>query len=759
MKKIEICYNPYNLTTNITVNNQELAQNSAIKDKCENGRRLQDWIDSLPTDLYDEYNTTDFNVIFKGTLLDFEDLKEVLDNANDTGKFNFVYERIAGEEPHDKVKLIDEIFNEIRNSNFEVFQSKDIESAYNNFKNSEFEICVVATMSSGKSTLINSMLGDKLMPAKAEACTAIITKIKDQDGKKYWSANVYDKSERLLEAYNELTYDDMERLNSNPEVSTISITGDIPFVTSEDKSLVLVDTPGPNNARDLEHKITQNKFLEGSSKSLVLYIMEPTFGNNDDNELLKTVAKSMEVDGKKSRDRFIFVINKMDNRRREDGPISDTLERVEEYLNEHGIYTPNLYPAAALPALNIRLLNENQNLDEDTIDETETIVKKLNRNNDLHLESYGKLPYSVKKVITNNLDSEGDIYNINNALIHTGIPSIEAAINQYVSKYATTANIKSIYDVLTANISSARLEESIKETLMEDENKANEITIKLKKIKKNIRDGESARQFKSELMKSTKTVEEEGKNKVKEILTQYQSHLTDNFEKYPDEEWTVDNVISEQDKFQKYANALSEQYIITITNIIDEMTENTKEQLVMNYKQRLASLAEDDDIDFSIDIDPEILLGANINFDTINLDELVRDGEIEDGEEWIENKNKKWYKPWTWLESKGYWRTKYKSVEVINIREAVMEFISPIQKSLVENQNNALLKMSKDVNKLSKLFEKKFDDLDSLLERKVEKLSEYTNIENITQKSIEENKAKLDWLKALQSKLNNVVKI
>ena len=189
------------------------------------------------------------------------------------------------------------------------------------------------------------------------------------------------------------------------------------------------------------------------------------------------------------------------------------------------------------------------------------------------------------------------------------------------------------------------------------------------------------------------------------------------------------------------------------------MTENTKEQLVKTYRQRLASLAEDDDIDFSIDIDPEILLGANINFDTINLDELVREGEIEDGEEWIENKNKKWYKPWTWLESKGYWRTKYKSVEVINIREAVMEFISPIQKSLVENQNNALLKMSKDVNKLSKSFEKKFDDLDSLLERKVEKLSEYTNIENITKKSIEENKAKLDWLKALQSKLDNVVKI
>lgn len=35
-----------------------------------------------------------------------------------------------------------------------------------------FKVCIVATMSSGKSTFINSIIGDEIMPEKNEACTA-----------------------------------------------------------------------------------------------------------------------------------------------------------------------------------------------------------------------------------------------------------------------------------------------------------------------------------------------------------------------------------------------------------------------------------------------------------------------------------------------------------------------------------------------------------------------------------------------------------
>ena len=122
------------------------------------------------------------------------------------------------------------------------------------------------------------------MPSKQEACTAIITRIKDTEGDKdNWKAQVYDKDDKLIETHTELAYPTMERLNGNENVSEIQIEGDIPFVSSEDVSLIIIDTPGPNNSRNPDHRKVQSEFLSKTSKSLVLYIMEATFGSDDDN--------------------------------------------------------------------------------------------------------------------------------------------------------------------------------------------------------------------------------------------------------------------------------------------------------------------------------------------------------------------------------------------------------------------------------------------------------------------------------------------
>ena len=124
--------------------------------------------------------------------------------------------------------------------------------------------------------------------------------------------------------------------------------------------------------------------------------MEGTFGSDDDNALLQRIADSMKVGGKQSKDRFIFVVNKMDDRRKEDGDTEQTLNRVRDYLfKKHGIANPNLFPAAALPALNIRLMQNGTELDDDTMDETEMKVRKLNRNEHLHFENYATLPASI----------------------------------------------------------------------------------------------------------------------------------------------------------------------------------------------------------------------------------------------------------------------------------------------------------------------------------------------------------------------------
>lgn len=215
MKKVFIKYNPYKLETELTVDEKKLAQNSQIGERILPGSRLQEWVEDLPKILIDEYNDTDFDIVFHGTLLDFEDLTEVFTQAFERGELTAKLDRIPAKETSDKEVLIDEVFNEIQEGPFDELRDVEITNAFQNAKSSDFEVCVVATMSAGKSTLINAMLGTKLMPSKQEACTAIITRIKDTKSNGTWQAEVYNQDNRLIETCEDLTYATMERLNED----------------------------------------------------------------------------------------------------------------------------------------------------------------------------------------------------------------------------------------------------------------------------------------------------------------------------------------------------------------------------------------------------------------------------------------------------------------------------------------------------------------------------------------------------------------
>jgi GTPase Era involved in 16S rRNA processing len=465
MKNVLIEYNPYKLKTKITVDWREPAENSGIKEKAADGSRLQDWVEEFPRLLIDEYNDHEFCILFHGTQLDYEDLTGVFTDAINRRELEAKIDHWPAKETEDKEKLIDEVFKEIQEGPFEELRDKRIINAFEQAKSSDFEVCVVAAMSAGKSTLINAMLRKRLMPSKQEACTAVITRIKDcsRDNVPF-SAEVYDENNRLLETHQQLTHKEMKRLNGEEKVREIKVFGNIPFVTSEDVSLVLIDTPGPNNARDQRHREVQAELLGSSSKALVLYIMTGEHGTDDDNELLKRVAESMAVGGKQSKDRFIFVVNKLDECNTDDeyaedyeDDINQILGNVRSYLKGHGIVNPNLFPASALYALNIRRMQRGV-VNDTAKEKTEQIIRILNRNKDLHLETYATLPPSIRKKINERLEKTKaewkgpDNENPEEALIHTGVVSLEAAISQYVRKYAKTAKIKNIVDTFTRKL-------------------------------------------------------------------------------------------------------------------------------------------------------------------------------------------------------------------------------------------------------------------------------------------------------------------
>ena len=127
MKKVFVKYNPYKLMTEITVDGSALAQNSKLREKTEQGSRLQEWVEDLPDILIEEYNDIEFDITFHGTLLDYEDLTEVFVQAHEKDERIVVkLERIPAKETSDKEVLIEEVFEEIRKGPFDELRDPEI---------------------------------------------------------------------------------------------------------------------------------------------------------------------------------------------------------------------------------------------------------------------------------------------------------------------------------------------------------------------------------------------------------------------------------------------------------------------------------------------------------------------------------------------------------------------------------------------------------------------------------------------------------
>ena len=760
MKKVFIEYNPYTLKTKFTVDGKQLAGNSKIAESIKPDSRLQEWVEKLPQALVDEFNDSNFQITFHGTVSDYEDLNEVFEQAKETNKFlSVATEFIPAKEVAEKQKLVEQVFQDIQAGPFEELRDPALINAFENAKSSDFPICVVATMSAGKSTLINSLLERKLMPSKQEACTAIITKLKDVKGSNKWRAKVYTKDGTLLQTCNDLTYGDMERLNSDHRVSTIEANGNIPFVSSDEISLVLVDTPGPNNSRDPEHKAVQSKFLGQSSKALVLYIMEATFGSDDDNALLQRVAESMQVGGKQSKDRFIFVVNKLDDRRGEDGSMTATLDRVRDYLKSHKIENPNLFPAAALPALNIRLLENGTKLDEDTIDETEMKVRKFNRNDNLHLEQYAVLPASLKKQIETDLFEAKSSGNKNQeALIHTGIISVEAAIRQYVDKYAKTAKIKNVVDTFIERIDSLKVEANTKEQLLKNQQERAQIVAQLDIIESKVAELEDAKTFKKAVDEAVTNVNNEASQIVNRVIEKYQAKIREEISDWSGREYRSENARDKVRQMQRFASNLESDLRVELEELIQASLINTGNSLIKAYKNKLASLVSEIGVgNLEINIDPLSMMGGYIpDAGSFSISSIERSKRVQTGYR-VENQVK-WWNPFSWgrdcVEVPVYGNEYY-----VRSGELAQAYFAPIEEGIYNNGRSARDYAAAESKKIAERYKAEFKRLDKILNDKFTELKSYATEKDKVQERIKETERNLAWLQGIKNRVDSILEI
>lgn len=465
---IDLKYNPYRRTTKILIDGKEIEENSELNSIKEGS--LQNWVKKFEGILKKEYGYKNLDIKFTGREIDFQDLKNNMDE-NQNIKFEFI--KILSTE--ERLKKLESVFKKIQEGPYEELKTPEVLGNFKKVFEQEFEIAVVATMSSGKSTLLNSFLGKNLIPSKNQACTAKITRIEDDKSINFFSAEIYDQEDKLIKKYEKIDAEDLKTFNDGENIGLIKLKGNVRNISSNQSRLILIDTPGPNNSMDIKHKELTYNLLKKDYKPLVLYILSYTqLGVDDDRDLLKNISEEMNKGDLQSTERFIFVLNKFDARFEDDNDddINKVLGKVKEYLEGLNIKNPIIIPTAARTALFMRL-NEDS-LNNKSIKQRNTYKENIvdeYRDNEFNINNLINISNTIKKSINFKIEKyseENDDEKL--AELLTGVPALENYIEDYLEKYSIPEKIVKSLESFKIFLDKEKFLDKINEMLTKNEN-------------------------------------------------------------------------------------------------------------------------------------------------------------------------------------------------------------------------------------------------------------------------------------------------
>lgn len=754
MKKVKITYNPFVKETRIEVDGQELEENSSLRFE---DKRLQEWAEEFPSKFIDEFQDKNLSVEFVGNPSDFDDLKIILSLNNDISLSSLEHVEKKYDVEYTE-REVEKIFNEIQGGKVERLKDKRIKDAFEQAQNKEFSINVVATMSAGKSTLINALLHKKLMPSSQQATTATIVSITSNDSSIY-AGEAYDKDGKKVDEDNNLSLSKMKEWNEDDNISEIAVSGPIPCAKGTGMRLVLMDTPGPNNARNTKHRDLTYRQLSDSENSMVLFVVNSNQqGTNDEAEFLRKVSESMQECGKRSRDRFIFVVNKLDTCDPEDEDISEFLKTANDTMEEYEINEPNIFPAAALPCLQYRTSKNQTDL--------KGFMEKVQNHEEYQFDKYydyNHLPIPSKNRINAELERLSDDDKVD---VYTGIVSVEEAIRLYIEKYSRTMKVLDLVNSFKGSLESIRVEESLIEEMRKNEDAKKRIDKEIDAINAKIKSGELSKNVTSSIEHNnpTEKIVEKVNKTVDDMRNVCNRILSDYNGGYKEPEDAKCKLSEINNKLLNKQSALKasiesifkKEYQTAVRNQIKELTANVKE-LGINTSIDVSGLALDS---ISIQSLPDV--------DDV-IDDCTEEMEVKVGTKTEtrirrgERKINLFFAPWTW----GKKRYKYfeEDIEVpvfdkvkhVNMEDAIKRFSDVTHKNLTQYKKVAKSGIKESVDRLIISVKNLALQIEIELMRKLEDVKKAAERRTAVEQEIEKQKEKMEWLKGIINRVELLV--
>lgn len=201
-----------------------------------------------------------------------------------------------------------------------------------------YNLLITATMSAGKSTLINTLVGKNVNLMQNMACTSKIHTIVSKSFEDGVSSE-YDHDMSMDATKEDLLSDNDDNKSTRITVGTYfnGLLGG--------QRIILFDTPGVNSSENAEHTEISQRMICSRKYRLMLYILNSTqLGTTDEEQHLEVVAKHL------GRKKIIFVINKIDHLISEDDNLLDVIERQRKFLTSKGFKNPIICPVSSRAA-------------------------------------------------------------------------------------------------------------------------------------------------------------------------------------------------------------------------------------------------------------------------------------------------------------------------------------------------------------------------------------------------------------------------
>lgn len=566
MKKVYIKFDPYNMKSTVVVDGNKIHKNK----HCDNNLKtylnsdvpmpIQNWIDPISRDNWKgllhtlcQMGDKDIVIEFSGRNIDYQDIQNSLNAQNETMvcganlTFNELVEEIPDDNQMSKnisdvidLMLAEEFAKIVESSGTKnlISKYKKLKKTYDGIDDGEFRIVFTGTYSSGKSSIINALIGKNILPTAAGTCTSKLCKIINDNSTEYIAKLSYSYKEKNKEikCTTETEIQDAIKMveDNVEEIAVYTNLGNLyPKSMDNNFRIVIIDTPGTDSAAGNDTKKTKDEekrlsckshieitksILSSKQKEMIVFVSDDKVEDDNIVELLDLIEESASEDNGTFNERFLFVMNMCDSLE-----YSNEGETLENYIKNfisnlkkvpnseriRNIVNPRVFPltsGAALAVVNgytekpsreeraskkAVLYGYYENFCKEVyyedpqkiaemgneFSEVEFVDERYSLERQSSISEYKK--YEYNKALAGELSVPERI------MIHSGMPALQVAIQEYILHYAYPIKVR-------------QLLECFKDILAEIKNENKKEIEELEQAKKDYSDAASSKKRKEQ---------------------------------------------------------------------------------------------------------------------------------------------------------------------------------------------------------------------------------------------------------------------